>query len=367
MLVMFFFLSGCAANTARRRRHGSVLRPRAELSTDCFSWPEQDFDCTGGHHNCIRQLPVLSGSGLEHYLPIQQGDAAIDFTLRALPDGGPATLRLSELLATRPVVLIWGMRTCPVYAGQHPAPASPGGPSHWASKELEYALVQEYQDVAHFVHVYTVDPYPLPPHTNPERGTVEGPAPGGISVDWAPTFAKREAYAHYILRFTHPNESVVVDSLTEAGTLGGNNPLFCSYAMAPRAAFVIGQSGEVLCAQGWANFSAIAEVLQGANATGLGATSSRRRQPRAHPFGRSHRSSLLGRFALLLGSVILALWVWERCAKARRYRQLAQDLRDFAQEQRALRAKDAKAKSPPPPPLAIGCSEKASPPMASAP
>ncbi len=89
------------------------LRPKSELSTDCFGFPQENFH----RNNCIKCT-----HGTSPAIPVSVGDAAIDFTLHDLA-GIPHTL--SHMLQEKPVVLIWGMYTCPAYQVRHARPSHP--------------------------------------------------------------------------------------------------------------------------------------------------------------------------------------------------------------------------------------------------
>ena len=90
------------------------LRPKSELSSDCFGFPQENFH----RNNCIKCT-----HGTSPAIPVSVGDAAIDFTLHDLADI-PHTL--SHMLQDKPVVLIWGMYTCPAYQVRHTLqPAQP--------------------------------------------------------------------------------------------------------------------------------------------------------------------------------------------------------------------------------------------------
>ena len=92
------------------------LRPKSELSTDCFGFPQENFH----RNNCIKCT-----HGTSPAIPVSVGDAAIDFTLHDLA-GIPHTL--SHMLQEKPVVLIWGMYTCPAYQVRHARPSHPPAP-----------------------------------------------------------------------------------------------------------------------------------------------------------------------------------------------------------------------------------------------
>ena len=70
-----------------------VLRPDSDLSPGCYDWPVPDLS-----------VPDVAG----YALPFEVGDPAIDFTLKDT-EGVPHNL--SELLDTRPVLIVFGAYT----------------------------------------------------------------------------------------------------------------------------------------------------------------------------------------------------------------------------------------------------------------
>ena len=72
----------------------SGLRPESDLVSNCYDWPAQPF--TPDNH-------VLSVRAA-----LAEGENALEFTLRD-PDG--VEYKLSELLETRPVYLVFGAYT----------------------------------------------------------------------------------------------------------------------------------------------------------------------------------------------------------------------------------------------------------------
>lgn len=84
------------------------LRPESELSSNCFNFPQRNFDV----RNCIRGI----NGGNTPYLPMDSGVDAIDFTLH---DMRGQRWNLGDTLKEKglPVVIIWGMFTCPAFQG----------------------------------------------------------------------------------------------------------------------------------------------------------------------------------------------------------------------------------------------------------
>ncbi|UCC82218.1 MAG: hypothetical protein JSW46_14675 [Gemmatimonadota bacterium] len=70
------------------------LRRELELTSDCYNWPAQEF--SAANHVGDTRTSVI------------EGDQAIDFTLK---DTDGVEYRLSELLRTRPVLIVFGSFT----------------------------------------------------------------------------------------------------------------------------------------------------------------------------------------------------------------------------------------------------------------
>jgi hypothetical protein len=79
------------------------LRPQTEQTSDCYDFPQKNFH----RDNCVKAT-----YGASPAIPMGEGEAAIDFTLHDLA-GTPHTL--SHMLESKPVLLVWGMWTCPAY------------------------------------------------------------------------------------------------------------------------------------------------------------------------------------------------------------------------------------------------------------
>lgn len=105
------------------------IRPQSELTSACFDFPAKNFD----PKNCIKAI----NDGHTPYLPMDAGDNAIDFTLHDLQ--GKAWNLADTLSRTdSPVVMIWGMYTCPGFQGYGTTP-----PWDMDSYAAEHELVSE--------------------------------------------------------------------------------------------------------------------------------------------------------------------------------------------------------------------------------
>lgn len=89
------------------------LRPETDLTSNCFDFPKQNFD----RDHCIRAV----NGGNTPYLPLETGGDAIDFTLHSL-GGDPWSLREALEESGLPVVMIFGMLTCPAFQGYGTTP-----------------------------------------------------------------------------------------------------------------------------------------------------------------------------------------------------------------------------------------------------
>lgn len=195
---------------------------------------------------------------------VKGGEPAIDFTLTGFKPKAPHVLfevNLATLLQEKPVVLTFGMTTCPIYNGD----------IHFQGIEEEYKLVDAYHDAVTFLHLYTIEPHPLSPNTNFNTGEVieycdvdgvDCPySNSSTSYKWAATMPERLAYAQSIAPDTHPESIIVLDALTNDGSLGGNNPIFCTYATEPRPHFLITQDGMCHSASQYMNFTELNTTL----------------------------------------------------------------------------------------------------------
>lgn len=84
------------------------LLPETELITNCFNFPQDNFD---------RGNSVKNTYGSSPHLVLETGSPAVNFTLHDT-DGLPWNLGGAlEAGDGKPVVLIWGMSSCPAYQG----------------------------------------------------------------------------------------------------------------------------------------------------------------------------------------------------------------------------------------------------------
>lgn len=77
-------------------------------------------------------------------------------------------MTLSDLLKTRPVLMIWGHYTCPAFQGYK----SDTMFLH-SSYQEEYDLVEAYQDKVFFLHMVGPEPHPIWPFANFDSGSIK--------------------------------------------------------------------------------------------------------------------------------------------------------------------------------------------------
>ncbi len=191
-----------------------------QLQAGLFSWPEQPFSPTN-------MAPV------ENYLGV--GDTAVDFTLLDL-DGTGSTL--SELLATRPVLLITGSFSCGVYVQMLDELNAFAAELHESGMRYDEAL--------HIVHVYVVEAHPSDPDPSPYYGVVTDHPE---SIPQARTYPARVENARRMPALLEGSQLLLVDDVTPKP----NNPVWCTYGTGANSAFVIDMEGKIVASQDWAN------------------------------------------------------------------------------------------------------------------
>ncbi len=183
----------------------SKLKPASRLKAGCYGQPAAAW--TKRNH-------------AEAEIFVAAGDAMTDFTLTDI-DGREHTL--STLLATKPVLLLTGSRTCPEYRGNRPK----------ADR-----LAGEFGDRLHVVAVHGPEAHPQS-DPSPYKGR---PKPDEYSdVDLATSFAERAANARAV--GDAPGLTVLVEPL--------DNPVWCTVGTLPSAALLIAQDGTIAAAHDW--------------------------------------------------------------------------------------------------------------------
>jgi hypothetical protein len=209
-----------------------VLRSSDELTNHCYHFPAKDY---GKDNN------VKTTYGSSPQVMVEVGDLAIDFTL---PSNTGEMVTLSELLKVRAVLLIWGHYTCPAFQGYKSDTTFIG-----SSYEEEKDLLDDVKDKITLVHLIGPEPHPIWPYANFDSGT--------IRMNYWSTISQPQTYserlsisAAKVLPYLHSNAILLIDYL-DGPTGAYNNPVWCSYANAARAAILIGQDGVVKATQSW--------------------------------------------------------------------------------------------------------------------
>lgn len=122
-LVTLFFC-GIAASLGLV---GAELLPETELSTNCYNFPSDNFHKDNSVKHVYSKSP---------HLMLALGAPAVDFTLHDI-DGN--RWNLGEVLEAgkgKPVVLVFGMLTCPAYQGLDSGEDSPNKWTYWHERTL---------------------------------------------------------------------------------------------------------------------------------------------------------------------------------------------------------------------------------------
>lgn len=228
----------------------SHLRSMDELVGKCFGFPISNFN----HNNNIQSKYPNDPT---HFF--DNSDSAVDFKLATL-DGQKVVL--SELLKEKPVVLIYGMYTCPAFQGFY----SEQNPTSHMSKFDEYALVEKYAEQVTFLHLYGPEPHPKRPDKNFDTGKI-------IEFPWstvrnAKTWTARREATEMIQDDIHPEQLLLMDNLGGPTMLDHGmeeppyNPVWCSYGPGARQAFLIGRSGRIYDVQAWFHASTMAGAIE---------------------------------------------------------------------------------------------------------
>jgi hypothetical protein len=120
-------------------------------------------------------------------------------------------------------------------------------------------------EVAHIVHVYTVEAHPALPAPTPYKQWTFDDLPEGGPGDTsygntrqAYTYEDRVANAEQVLTLVETEPRLLIDAL---GTGVASNPVWCTYGTAPNAAFVISQDGTIVLAQLWTEVASLRQAL----------------------------------------------------------------------------------------------------------
>jgi len=222
------------------------LKDSSELTHNCFDFPTTNFN----RENCIKctygKSPRTAGG-------LAVDDSAIDFTLYDL-DGTGHTLS-TILESGKPVVMIWGMWTCPAYQG-----LGTSYPYDQCSYKDEWDLVEAYKDTVQFIHLVGPEPHPLTPDTNFDSGkqlmnywsTVRQPM----------NYDDRVAMAKKVKDYTHPSALLLPDLMVgNPYDETSNQPVWCSMGLGARTAMIVGTDGKIAFSQDWFRSDDVAAAL----------------------------------------------------------------------------------------------------------
>jgi hypothetical protein len=169
-----------------------------------------------------------SADSLRGGVGLEVGDTAIDFVLK---DTQGDEHSLSGLLADKPVVMVLGSFTCPVFRGS------------CAATEALYGL---YGDRVNFIVVYTIEAHPVgarSPYSSGESLGTYSVDLQGSPIYQPATYQERLLLARKTVAEAGLTVPVLVDEM--------DNPVWCTYGAAPNAAYLIGTDGSILAAQRW--------------------------------------------------------------------------------------------------------------------
>lgn len=212
----------------------AALRDSSELKHSCFDFPAKNFHRGNSVKDAYGSSPHAAG-GLE------EGDEAFDFTLNDV-EGNPVTL--STLVAEKPVLILWGMWTCPAFQG-----LGIDAPFDECSYKHEWKLVESMHKSVHVLHLVGPEPHPLAPDTNFDEGKL-------LMNYWSTTrqpktYEARVANAAKVAELVHPAATVLVDGVSSDLSDASNNAAWCSMGLGARTATLIGTDGKVTFKQDW--------------------------------------------------------------------------------------------------------------------
>jgi hypothetical protein len=191
-----------------RPDRGTGLRPAQDQVVQCFDWPDREFS---------RANRATRGEFLH------AGDRAVDFTL---DDVAGRPVRLGALLEERPVLLVQGSHTCPVFQERLPGLR---------------ATAERYEGQIHALVVYNIEAHPKA-EPSPYRGV---PTEHEYSDRGQPrSYAERAANARTV---DAGKARVLVDALDGRAS----NPVWCTYGTCPACAWLIRQDGVIETLHDW--------------------------------------------------------------------------------------------------------------------
>jgi hypothetical protein len=198
-------------DTLRGKSGGGGGLLAAGAKSHCFGWPQRQFD--RDNHAKVSTF-------------LKTGDRAVDVALRTA-DGGKTSI--GALLARgKPVLLVTGSLTCPVFQEKHPELAK---------------TAAKYNGRVTVATVYTIEAHPSEPDPGPYKGK---PSIHEFSDRrQAMTFDQRQANAREV--HAGAGEEVVIDDLSASD----ENPFWCTYGTCANCAFLIGTDGKLAAVHDW--------------------------------------------------------------------------------------------------------------------
>jgi hypothetical protein len=222
----------------------SKLLPDTQLVSGCYDFPVANFN----RLNCVR-----CSFGSSPSIIIREGESAVDFTLHTV-DGVEWNLR--KALVEKPVVMIWGMSTCPAFEGMG-VEAPWDACAYWDENDL----IRKWSDRVFFVHLYGPEPHPMSPDTNFDSGLVK--TSYWSTVRQPRTWEDRLELARSTSEKVHPSSTFLVDYLEgNPYEPALNQPVWCTYGHGARIAVLIGQDGLVQYAQEWFQADRMATAVE---------------------------------------------------------------------------------------------------------
>jgi peroxiredoxin len=223
------------------------LKPESELTHSCFGFPGKSFHRTNNVKKLYGSSPHTAGGH-------EVGEFAYDFTLNDL-DGNE--INLAKLLVKKPVLLVWGMWTCPAFQGL----GSESGTNDKFSKCSymdEWNLVEKVSDKVTVVHLVGPEPHPITPDTNFDEGTFR--MNYWSTVRQPKTFEDRLVIAEKVREYIHPSAHLLVDKLSsESGE--PNQGVWCTMGLGARTSILINQNGKIVYKEDWFNADATSDAI----------------------------------------------------------------------------------------------------------
>jgi hypothetical protein len=211
LLLFFFFIAGSYT---------------AEVSAQLL--PSIGIGSLPNDSNSVCVIPVYTGSfDSSGY---QEGDTVNDFTLYDM--NGDSVNLASALSSGKPVLLVGGSYTCPVFRGKIPDINN---------------MIAIYGSSLNIYIVYTVEAHPIN-DPSPYSGTVWIPSANyteGVLFEQPETYGERKALIDSMLDNYTINVPVLVD--------GPCNNWWLNYGPAPNNAYLIDTNGIVFAKHGWFN------------------------------------------------------------------------------------------------------------------